>query len=63
LFFQINGQDRHWAGSGPLEIDSDVAEEYWRERRGGGTKVIRAGGGHIRFEAGDIHESIGGQDG
>lgn len=24
-----NGQDRHWAGSGPVEIDDDVREEYW----------------------------------
>ena len=23
-----NGQDRHWAGSGPVEIDEDVREEY-----------------------------------
>lgn len=29
-----NGQDRHWAGGGPIEIDSDVTEEYWREIRG-----------------------------
>jgi hypothetical protein len=29
-----NGQDRHWAGSGPVEIDSDVAEEYWKTIRG-----------------------------
>ena len=28
-----NGQDRHWAGSGAVSIDSDVAEEYWREIR------------------------------
>ena len=28
-----NGGDRHWAGSGPVEIDSDVADEYWREVR------------------------------
>jgi hypothetical protein len=24
-----NGQDRHWAGSGAVEIDEDVREEYW----------------------------------
>ena len=29
-----NGQDRHWAGSGPVEIDQDVAEEYWKDLRG-----------------------------
>src|SRR5262245_5279115 len=29
-----NGQDRHWAGSGPVEIDLDVAEEYWWAIRG-----------------------------
>jgi hypothetical protein len=29
-----NGRDRHWAGSGPVEIDTDVAEEYWTEIRG-----------------------------
>jgi len=29
-----NGQDRHWAGSGAVEIDPDVIEEYWREIRG-----------------------------
>ncbi len=23
-----NGQDRHWAGSGPVEIDPDVRDEY-----------------------------------
>lgn len=28
-----NGQDRHWAGSGHVEIDADVAEEYWRDIR------------------------------
>lgn len=28
-----NGQDRHWAGSGPVHIDADVADEYWREIR------------------------------
>ena len=27
------GGDRHWAGSGPIEIDPDVAEQYWREIR------------------------------
>lgn len=25
-----NGQDRHWAGSGPVEIDEDVRDEYRR---------------------------------
>jgi hypothetical protein len=29
-----NGQDRHWAGSGRVEIDADVVEEYWRDIRG-----------------------------
>ena len=24
-----NGEDRHWAGSGFIEIDDDVREEYW----------------------------------
>ncbi|MBL4592008.1 MAG: hypothetical protein JKY96_08620 [Phycisphaerales bacterium] len=28
-----NGQDRHWAGSGVVEIDADVREEYWTEIR------------------------------
>jgi hypothetical protein len=28
-----NGADRHWAGSGMVEIDPDVAEEYWRDIR------------------------------
>lgn len=28
-----NGQDRHRAGGGPVEIDEDVAEEYWRDIR------------------------------
>jgi hypothetical protein len=23
-----NGEDRHWAGSGPVEIDADVRDEY-----------------------------------
>ena len=23
-----NGEDRHWAGSGPVEIDPDVRSEY-----------------------------------
>lgn len=23
-----NGRDRHWAGSGPVEIDPDVLDEY-----------------------------------
>ena len=25
-----NGQDRHWAGGGPVVVDDDIAEEYWR---------------------------------
>ncbi len=29
-----SGADRHWAGSGPVEIDPDVADEYWRDIRG-----------------------------
>jgi len=29
-----NGQDRHWAGSGAVEIDEDVREEYWTQIRG-----------------------------
>jgi hypothetical protein len=29
-----NGNDRHWAGSGSVEIDADVAEEYWSAIRG-----------------------------
>ncbi len=29
-----NGQDRHCAGSGPVEIDLDVADEYWTTIRG-----------------------------
>lgn len=29
-----NGQDRHWAGGGTVEIDPDVADEYWRDVRG-----------------------------
>lgn len=28
-----NGQDRHWAGGGPVAIDEDVREEYWSEIR------------------------------
>jgi hypothetical protein len=28
-----NGQDRHWAGSGPVHIDKDVEEEYWSMRK------------------------------
>ncbi len=28
-----NGQDRHWAGGGPVTIDEDIADEYWREIR------------------------------
>jgi hypothetical protein len=29
-----NGQDRHWAGSGPVTIDQDAVDEYWRDVRG-----------------------------
>lgn len=25
-----NGQDRHWAGSGPVDFDPDAVEEYRR---------------------------------
>jgi len=25
-----NGQDRHWAGHGPVDIDEDVADEHRR---------------------------------
>jgi hypothetical protein len=25
-----NGEDRHWAGSGPVEIDDDARDEYHR---------------------------------
>jgi len=28
-----NGQDRHWAGGGSIEIDEDVRKEYWTEIR------------------------------
>lgn len=28
-----DGTDRHWAGGGPVQVDVDVAEEYWREIR------------------------------
>ena len=28
-----NGQDRHWAGGGAVEIDADVRAEYWIEIR------------------------------
>lgn len=28
-----NGQDRHWAGAGPVKIDDDVRQEYWAEIR------------------------------
>ena len=28
-----NGQNRHWAGGGPVKIDKDVREEYWTEIR------------------------------
>lgn len=29
-----NGKDRHWAGGGPVQIDPDVVDEYWRTIRG-----------------------------
>jgi hypothetical protein len=29
-----DGNDRHWAGSGVVEIDPEVADESWREIRG-----------------------------
>ncbi|MBL4885911.1 MAG: hypothetical protein JKY95_15440 [Planctomycetaceae bacterium] len=28
-----NGQDRHWAGCGPVKIDADVVQEYWQDIR------------------------------
>ena len=28
-----DGTDRHWAGGGPVLIDEDVVEEYWRDIR------------------------------
>jgi len=28
-----NGQDRHWAGGGTVEIDDDVRGEYWTDIR------------------------------
>lgn len=28
-----NGCDRHWAGGGPVRIDQDVVDEYWRTIR------------------------------
>ena len=27
------GLDRHWAGGGPVHLDKDVADEYWRDIR------------------------------
>ncbi len=27
------GLDRHWAGGGPVYVDSDVVDEYWRDIR------------------------------
>jgi len=29
-----DGRDRHWAGGGPVVIDDDADEEYWRDIRG-----------------------------
>jgi hypothetical protein len=28
-----DGTDRHWAGGGIVQIDEDVADEYWRDIR------------------------------
>ena len=28
-----NGRDRHWAGTGPVQVEADVVDEYWREIR------------------------------
>jgi hypothetical protein len=28
-----NGQDRHWIGGGPVRIEADVVDEYWRDIR------------------------------
>jgi hypothetical protein len=28
------GGDRHWAGGGPVYVEPDVQEEYWRNIRG-----------------------------
>ncbi|MEM7312414.1 MAG: 1-deoxy-D-xylulose-5-phosphate synthase [Planctomycetota bacterium] len=28
-----NGRDRHWAGGGPVRIDQNVVDEYWRDIR------------------------------
>ncbi len=28
-----NGEDRHWAGGGPVRVDPDVVDEYWRDIR------------------------------
>ena len=28
-----NGEDRHWAGGGPVYVEADVQEEYWRDIR------------------------------
>lgn len=29
-----NGQDRHWAGGGPVYVEADIQEEYWKNIRG-----------------------------
>ena len=29
-----NGEDRHWAGGGVVQIDADVVNDYWRSIRG-----------------------------
>jgi hypothetical protein len=29
-----NGEDRHWAGGGPVKIEPEVVDEYWRNIRG-----------------------------
>jgi hypothetical protein len=28
-----NGQDRHWAGGGDVQVEGDVVDEYWRDIR------------------------------
>ncbi len=35
-----NGQDRHWAGAGPVEIDEDVRGEYWKNIRNLPSRVM-----------------------
>jgi hypothetical protein len=39
-----DGQDRHpYEGQGPIEVDEDVAEEYWKEIRGQAVSYTRSG--------------------